>query len=131
MPKLTGKARVSLVFVRPDAEDRWDDDALMGVAKAIRGTEVFTDEAGREAELFGALTSGETFLYSPEGRLLFHGGITFGRSHEGDNPGISAIVEFVQRGDAKRSSASVYGCVLTRTPKHQPAQTPLTVGSND
>jgi len=131
MPELNGKARVSLVFVRPDAEDRGDDSSLLRIATAIRGTEVFADETGRETELFGALTSGETFLYSPEGRLLFHGGITFGRSHEGDNPGISAIVEFVQRGAANRSSASVYGCVLTRTPKHQPAQTPSTAGSND
>lgn len=123
MPELQEKTRVHLVFVRPDTEDRRDDSALLRIAKAIPGTEVFQDQAGREAELFGALTSGETLLYSPDGTLLFHGGITFGRSHEGDNPGLSAIVEFTQHGAASRSSTSVFGCALTQLPKHPAAAT--------
>jgi hypothetical protein len=119
MPELQDKTQVHLVFVHRDTEDRRDDNALLRIAKAIPGTEIFQDQAGRETELFGVLTSGETLLYSREGTLLFHGGITFGRSHEGGNPGLSAIVEFIQHGVANRSSTSVFGCALMQLPKHQ------------
>jgi hypothetical protein len=121
MPELQSKTQVHLVFVHPDGQDQRDDTDLLRIAKGIPGTEIFQDQTGREAELFGTLTSGETLLYSREGTLLFHGGITFGRSHEGDNPGLSAIVEFIQHGVANRSSASVFGCALMHLPKHAAA----------
>jgi hypothetical protein len=130
MPELEDKTRVHLVFV-PDTEDRRDDNALLRIAKEIRGTEIFQDQAGREAELFGALSSGETLLYAPEGTLLFHGGITFGRSHEGDNPGLSAIVELVHHGAANRSSTHVFGCALMSAPQQQSAAIPRRGASND
>ena len=131
MPELRDKARVHLVFVRPDAEDGRDDNALLRIARNMRGTEIFADETGREAGLFGTLTSGETLLYSPEGALVFHGGITFGRSHEGVNPGLSAIVQFIHHDSANRSSTSVFGCALTQAPKHQQPQPSQRVPSND
>jgi hypothetical protein len=123
MPELQGKTQVHLVFVHHDGEDRRDDADLLRIAKSIPGTEIFQDQTGREAELFGALTSGETLLYSRGGTLVFHGGITFGRSHEGDNTGLSAIVEFVQHGAANRSSTSVFGCALMQLPKPEAAAT--------
>jgi hypothetical protein len=131
MPELRDKTQVHLVFVHPEGGERRDDTELLRIAKSIPGTESFQDQTGREAELFGALTSGETLLYSREGALLFHGGITSGRSHEGDNPGLSAIVEFTQHGVASRSSTSVFGCALMRLPKPEAAATYSTGAAND
>lgn len=123
MPQLRGKAQIHLVFVHSAGEEPRDHTDLVQIAKAIPGTDIFQDETGREAELFGTLTSGEALLYSQEGNLLFHGGITFGRSHEGDNPGLSAIVAYIQHGVANRSSTPVFGCALTHTPKRDVAVT--------
>ena len=66
----------------------------------------FQDISGDEARRFGAATSGEALLYSPSGKLLFHGGITPSRGHEGGSVGRDALVR----------------CVLDGTPA--PATTP-------
>src|SRR5580658_1048143 len=56
-------------------------------AASIPGVEVDDDPQGRLAQKFGAETSGFVVLYNPQGKLLFSGGITGSRGHEGDNPG--------------------------------------------
>jgi hypothetical protein len=119
MPQLNGEAQVHLLFVGESSDKGRPNDDLLRIAQNIRGTDIFQDKTGDEAKLFDVLTSGETLLYSPKGRLLFHGGITSGRSHEGDNPGLSAILAFVQNGRASRSSTSVFGCALSHNPKYQ------------
>ena len=48
---------------------------------------------------FGAETSGQTLLYDRDGRLLFSGGTTGSRGHDGDNAG------FASHPDAPRSAA--------------------------
>jgi hypothetical protein len=67
---------------------------------------------GETARAFGAKTSGFTALYAPDGRLLFHGGITASRGHEGDSAGAAAIVDFVVLGTASVRNTAVYGCGL-------------------
>lgn len=54
------------------------------------------DRDGAELSRFGFRTSGDTRLYAPDGALVFHGGITASRGHEGDNPGQSAVLAAVQ-----------------------------------
>ena len=56
---------------------------------------VVNDVEGVEARRFGAQTSGTTSLYSPDGRLLFSGGITSSRGHEGDNAGEDALTQAI------------------------------------
>jgi hypothetical protein len=80
----------------------------------IAGVELRKDPAGADARRFGARTSGETRLYDPAGRLVFQGGITLARGHAGDNPGRTAITNFVARrtsGDAPVRTP-VFGCAL-------------------
>jgi hypothetical protein len=72
---------------------------------------VVSDDGGQDADRFGAVVSGQTFLYNAGGRLLFAGGITLGRGHEGDNPGRAAIIEWVTSGHGARR-APVFGCTL-------------------
>jgi len=72
------------------------------------------DENGAEAQRFQSKTSGQTVLYAPSGELLFHGGITIARGHEGDNPGVDVIESLLQHKDAAPVAAStpVFGCEL-------------------
>ncbi len=76
---------------------------------------LFTDRGGEERRRFDARTSGETRLYDPQGRLVFHGGITLGRGHRGDNPGQSTVLALV-RGTPEAapvlSTTPVFGCAL-------------------
>lgn len=78
----------------------------------ISGLVVHRDPGRQEADLFGAATGGHVFFYSPQGGLLFEGGITPGRGHEGASPGQQLILTAL-KGSATLASADVFGCPLT------------------
>jgi hypothetical protein len=107
-------ASAHVVFVQPDGASadfvRTDTYAR---ASAIPGVVVHIDKAGVEAGRFGASTSGETLLYDGSGRLIFHGGITDGRGHEGANAGRRRIRELLASGASDRSEAPTFGCELS------------------
>ncbi len=114
------KATMSVLFLRPaGCPETFADTDLRRQAEAIPGVSVATDNNGTAARLFGAATSGETVLYAPDGRLLYHGGLTGSRGHEGDNAGLSAVAALLH-GASGPSQAPVYGCPMTadRTPAH-------------
>lgn len=102
-----------VVFIKPDgSSDDWDSTDLWSSASAIPGTIVVRDESGIEAKRFQAATSGQTLLYDQNGKLLFRGGITGARGHEGDNGGRSAIVSLINTGTVLLDETPVYGCPL-------------------
>jgi hypothetical protein len=51
-------------------------------------------------------------LYSPNGELLFSGGITGSRGHAGQNPGEDAVIALVNGRSLPLTHAHVYGCDL-------------------
>jgi len=112
MTQLKDKVTVDLLFVVPPNHESWRDGDLWRKARAIPGILVFEDAGGREFKRFAAQTSGEAVLYSPSGSLLFQGGMTSSRGHEGENAGLDAIVDFVRQGKAERSRVPVFGCSL-------------------
>lgn len=92
-----------------------DTDAtshLIRRAKTIPGVRVIVDRDGRETRQFPAQTSGQTFLYDVRGRLVFSGGITGARGHEGPNQGIDRIREALNRTAASGQRTPVFGCAL-------------------
>jgi hypothetical protein len=115
---------VHVLFCRPaGCPPAWERTELWRAAEEIPGVGVGADVGLREAERFGARTSGFVLLYGADGALLFHGGITGGRGHAGDNAGRDAVVARVTGGEAEpgtwgRSAPKgaartcVYGCPL-------------------
>jgi len=102
-----------IVFViPPDIEPGWKQSDLWKSAMAMHGIRVLCDQGGVEAQRFGVKGSGHTLLYASSGKLLFSGGITPSRGHEGDNSGRSAIISFVLDGHALVSQTPVFGCSL-------------------
>lgn len=89
--------------------------ALMVQAGAISGVRVIPDPTGEETRRFGARTSGQAYLYSPGGTLLFAGGLTASRGHEGDSLGRRIVLSRVFEGgdSAEAGSSSVFGCALS------------------
>ncbi|MBT3212351.1 MAG: RedB protein [Planctomycetaceae bacterium] len=108
--------RVHVVVLKPELTDAAFTDTLL-VARALDmpGVQLVFDHGGVEAERFGAQTSGHTVLYSPNGRLLFVGGITGTRGHAGDNESAELVVRaFYQKVNASQEAARarVFGCAL-------------------
>ena len=113
MARLQGKVAAYVLFVKPkEAGPNWDDTNLQRSAEAIPGVKVFFDADGVDARRFGAATSGHTFLFGTDGKLLFSGGITGSRGHAGDNAGESALVALVNNQTPARSETLVFGCAL-------------------
>src|SRR5712671_6320482 len=78
------EARV-LFWAPSEAPADWSKGDLSTSAEGIPGVTVLRDAGGAEASRFGVATSGAVVLYDPQGRLLFKGGVTAARGHEGDS----------------------------------------------
>jgi len=106
----------NVIIVEPDdAPAGWSRGELWDHASRIPGVTVRADPAARDAIALGASISGDVRLFAADGRLLFAGGITDGRGHDGDNAGVDAIVQLA-RGQAVAAAVDhtpVYGCRLT------------------
>ncbi|MEY2560300.1 MAG: hypothetical protein QOG51_715 [Verrucomicrobiota bacterium] len=116
MAESGGKLSAYVLFIKPSgAGADWDQTDLSRSAAQIPGVSVVSDD-GTEARRFGAETSGHTFLFDGEGRLLFSGGITASRGHAGGNAGESAILAAISDGSRQSSHTMVFGCSLRRQP---------------
>jgi len=101
------------VFVRPAGyPEGWERTRLWESAARIPNVRCVVDPGGRDARRFGAATSGYTLLYDAEGALVFRGGITAARGHEGNNAGERAIVSWFRGGTADPTETPAFGCPL-------------------
>ncbi len=105
--------RSIVVFSKPKgfASD-WTNTDLWKTAGSTPGVTCFADADGRETNLFHARVSGEAMLYDSGGRLLFHGGLTVSRGHEGDNAGRLAIESLLAGDSSGLRETPVFGCRL-------------------
>ncbi len=114
MARIQGKVRAYVLFYTPgESGAEWQNTDLRRSAAQIPGITVLSDIDGAEAQRFGAETSGHTFLFDQDGRLLFNGGITASRGHSGDNAGESSLVSLINNGASGRANTLVFGCSLT------------------
>ena len=119
MTRLGTTATAIVLFVAPaGVPDGWERSDTWGRASAISGVRVLVDPKGALAQRFGATVSGHTVVYDRDGRLVFHGGITAARGHEGDNAGRAMIVSALgapeaSSGDARPGATPTFGCGLS------------------
>ncbi len=127
MQRVGGGADAHVLFLRPHAAPpEWEDSALWRRARELPGVTARWDVDGREAARFGAYVSGQVVAYDEAGRLIYSGGITGARGHQGDNVGrqrlLSALTSHeadqwgAKRGGGTqpvdRHDAEVFGCSL-------------------
>lgn len=113
MSRCYGKVNAKVFFLRPSGAERgWEKTDNWYSASNIPGVEVVADDNGRERDVFGARTSGEVVLYDANSNMIFHGGITSGRGHEGDNAGLSAVQNYLLRKTCCATSTRTFGCSL-------------------
>ncbi len=115
---LCPQLRPSVLFIKPSGVERdWEKSTTWFRAKNIQGVTVLADDCSQEAKRFRATTSGQTMLYDPSGKLIFKGGITAGRGHEGDNQGLDTIVSLVTgKNRTMCADTPVFGCSLQDIP---------------
>ncbi len=117
MSSLPHGIAVAVVFTLPKGvPPHWEQGELWQEAATIPGIRVITDQDGQEAGRFGVKGSGHVLLYQPSGQLVFSGGITPSRGHEGDSPGRSAVISLVLEGRSPVHRTPVYGCPLLELP---------------
>lgn len=98
-----------VVMKSPKLQILFNENPLINQAKIIPRTQIIYDHDGKEAALFGAETSGLTHLYDADSNLLFSGGLTMARGHEGESVGKKAILSLLN-GKKAESSSLVFGC---------------------
>jgi hypothetical protein len=104
---------VEILLYQPDnAPDSWGQTEVVARARSLPGVTIRPDWKGRESERFRLSVSGETAVYAPDGHLIFTGGITPGRGHEGDNAGRDAIVSILAKHQPAVRSTQVFGCPI-------------------
>jgi hypothetical protein len=119
-PVIADKTRIEVVFVRPEGTpDEWAKSDLWTRAREIPGVEVLEDREGVEAKRFGAETSGQAALFDASGALVFRGGITPARGHEGDSAGQDRIRAIIAGEDPELRESPVFGCALEAQPGEQ------------
>lgn len=111
LPK-TALPEIHLLFVRSIKNPDWNGGELWRQGTEIPNAIRHWDVGGRIAVRFGARTSGATLLYSANRRLLFQGGITGSRGHEGDNLGASRLLAALETGRRAPNLSQVFGCAL-------------------
>jgi hypothetical protein len=112
------EASVCVVFYQPHSLPRsWTESGAWRMAVQIPGIDVVADEGGVETRRFHAATSGVTAVYGVDNRLLFAGGITSSRGHEGGNAGTDALFAALSEQTLLLKERCVYGCpIFARSP---------------
>jgi hypothetical protein len=113
MARSQGRLSATVIFVRyAGVSEHWVQTDLWRQATAIPGVRVVSDPDGTLSRQFGALTSGQTYLYDGQGRRLFSGGLTASRGHEGDSEGLNAALALVRGQTPVRTNTPIFGCPL-------------------
>jgi len=113
LARATVRPKTYVLFLKPEGfSDDWAKSDLWRTAAALPDVTLIVDDEGIEARRFGVSTSGQTLLYDNAGALLFAGGITGARAHQGDNDGRRSIVALLNRKTPGRTATNVFGCSL-------------------
>ncbi len=114
--RASGKIQAFVVVNSPDdASAEWTNSDMVRTARQIPGVRVVNDPGAHISARLGAVTSGQVYVFSDHGRLLFSGGITDGRGHVGECEGMTSILSIVRGSGSRMTTTPVYGCALVQS----------------
>jgi hypothetical protein len=110
-----------VAFIRPaGVEAGWERTNTWKSAETMLGVTAFVDVGGEEAARFGAATSGTVVLFDESGTLVYSGGITASRGHQGDNAGRRRVLAFLRAECPDANRSDVFGCPLVEPAEQAP-----------
>lgn len=89
----------------------WSHTDVWTAAQHLSRARVIPDVDGKEARRFGGYTSGQTFLFDPDGNRRYSGGITLLRGHAGLNSGRAEVIR-IANGGSGPGTHPVFGCAI-------------------
>jgi hypothetical protein len=107
----------------------WSRSALASRCRAFPGGRMVLDCDGELATSFKAKNSGHCLLYL-EGQLLFQGGVTTERGHEGQSLGRVALRQMLTGQKATIRRTPVFGCELFHLDPKQPRESSCCKGTS-
>lgn len=114
--KFSADVQIVAFAYRPAQEsDSWIESRTTRLLKSIAGTQVLVDPDGKTTKDFGVVTSGHFLIYGADRNLVFSGGITPSRGHEGDSRASSQFIHSVNRYSREFTSWPVFGCSIVAT----------------
>lgn len=119
LPALAGH-RIRVIYHDQGKGMAWAQSELWTAFEDVPGVERVLDSGGRQTRADGVRTSGHVLAYGPDQRLLFSGGITASRGHEGPSPG-GELLKKLSPGARQPAATPTFGCDFDKTP---PKETP-------
>ena len=108
-----GQVRAIALVTKPfEVADLWSETDVSARLREIPHVNVVRDPGGAKSAAFGARSSGQTLLYDADGALVFAGGITAFRGHEGPSLGGETLKQIVAGQVAPDRHTKVFGCSL-------------------
>ena len=105
--------QAEIIFVTAGlAESEIASSPLVSQARELHGAQVRLDATGEEANRWGATVSGEVLAFDARGHLVFRGGITPGRGHQGASTGQAELENIVNGRSPGPCATPVFGCHL-------------------
>jgi hypothetical protein len=103
----------ALFYSSPSARQRsLEETSLWQRTAAIPHVTPIVDASGAMAAALRAETSGDVIAFDARGQLLFHGGLTSARGHEGDSVGQRRLLAALRGETPDRADSPVFGCEL-------------------
>jgi len=108
-----GRVHAVALVIKPfELPDLWSESDVTARLREIPNVEMVRDLGGAKAGAFGAQSSGQILLYDPAGQLVFDGGITAFRGHEGPSVGGETLKQLVAGTGVAGTHTKVFGCSL-------------------
>ncbi len=92
----------------------WNENGVLPSLAAGLNAHLVQDMDGRYAAALGASTSGEVLVFSGKDDLLFQGGVTSLRGHEGRSAGSDRLLDALKDQTPFPLAVSVFGCPIFR-----------------
>ena len=106
-----GRLAIILVVWQPASGDPSWKRLPMQLDDPLRGVRVMWDRGGQLASVFDAHTSGQTYVYEPDGTLRFAGGVTSTRGNSWGGPALTTLAEVIS-GSRSNTKVPVFCCSL-------------------
>lgn len=103
---------IHIVFAPISIYQDVSETKIWSHASLLPSVNIVVDRNGDLIKQYAVKTSGHALLYNPHGKLMFSGGITSGRGHEGDNSGKTAVIALISGQRALINTVPVFGCPL-------------------
>lgn len=91
--------QANVVFWQPDSsvqDENWSESDLIRLARSHPNLQVHLDHGGELTDRFDARTSGMCLVFDVNRQLVFRGGVTSSRGHEGESEAHSLILDALQ-----------------------------------